>query len=142
MIISWCPGDIETGRPCLGGFCPRALKMRGKQTMALVRPVEPGRRKRDVVQLFTAEIARKKLTRPSDGIEVLAPGSGVYEIHTVQDENGASMWVALYCGERPLDQLLDRQPLWDEGMANEQVRLELELLELRLKDEKPARRVW
>lgn len=144
MIVEWCPGE-ENGQPCRGGFCSRALARAGQDTMTLVRPVEEGRRSKDVIQIFTQELAKARLVRPIDNVTVLAPDRGVYEIHTCQDAEGGWHWVALYCGERPLGELLVGQPEWTEARARVQADAELKYLRAReaeKTDTTPVKRVW
>jgi hypothetical protein len=141
--ISWCP--VEDG--CRGGFCPRALEKRGQNVMALVKPVEAGRRPADVIQLFTVDLCKAR-PKTADGVERLAPVNVEYEIHTVVDRDGKQYWVALYSGVADLDTILAGQPPWDEVQANEQLTIQLAILrEDRIRDrfagsEPRDRRVW
>lgn len=113
--------------------------------MTLAKPVEDGRRPKDVVRMFTIELAKAKLSSPSGDWIILAPDRGVYEIHTCQSGDGTWHWVALYSGERPLNELLVGQPEWTEAAAERQVADELRYLEKREAEkraESPAKRVW
>lgn len=139
MIVDWCPA--EGG--CKGGFCERALKWHGHPTMVLVYPFEEGRRPWDVLQLLTADLARARVPRATDGATVLAPATAEYEVHTTQDAEGNVYWTALYSGNVELSQLLDRQPVWAEEAAAEQARVQLEELKLRRSmTDAPGRRAW
>jgi len=139
VIVNWCPA--EGG--CKGGFCERALKWSGHPTMALVKAVEPGRHPWDVVQLFTADLAKAAVPRATDGAKVLSPVTAEYEIHSNQDYRGLRYWTALYSGNVELSQLLDQQPVWDEGAAAYQAMVQLEELKLRrMMTDGPGRRAW
>lgn len=142
MKVSWCPGE-PNGTPCRGGWCSRVMERAGGQAIAMVRPVEEGRRPRDVLQLFTVELARAKMTNPQTGETCLAPMTAVYEIHNTQDRDGANYWTALYHGTEPVLMLLARQPPWDELAAAEQVASALRSFKERHpEDATPTKRQW
>jgi hypothetical protein len=141
--VTWCAQ--EGG--CRGGFCPGALEWAGRQTMGLTIPAEEGRRPADVVQLFTVKLCQ---ARPMDvdGVARLSPYQAEYVIHTAQDAEGGTHWMALYSGAVPVTDLVATQPEWDEVRAAEQTAAALEALREerereRLEDARPAeRRRW
>lgn len=137
MRVTWCDQEPRCG----GGFCAGVAKHAGRLTMAIVKPVEDGRRPDDVVRIFTIELARARV-KDGQGADRLVPLSASYVIHTVQSEDGQWHWVAMYADDQPLDGLMPTMRHWDEAAANQQVTAALLQLDSSIRDRPPQRRRW